>query len=114
TIHRDTGPEHAGIVFTKGAPDVLLARCEFEVFGEGRRPLTATRRDEILKVNEALAGEAMRTLGVAARWLEEDALAEHAARPDERVDRGPACAGRIGMIHPPRPAATHAVPRASS
>ena len=25
TIHRDTDQEHAGIVFTKGAPDVLLA-----------------------------------------------------------------------------------------
>jgi Ca2+-transporting ATPase len=114
TIHRDTGPEHAGIVFTKGAPDVLLARCEFEVFGEGRRPLTATRRDEILKVNEALAGEAMRTLGVAARWLEEDALAEHAARPDERVEQGLVFAGLIGMIDPPRPEARDAVARARS
>jgi Ca2+-transporting ATPase len=114
TIHRDTGPEHAGIVFTKGAPDVLLARCEFEVFGEGRRPLTATRRNEILKVNEALAGEAMRTLGVAARWLEEDALAEHTARPDERVEQGLVFAGLIGMIDPPRLEARDAVARAKS
>jgi P-type Ca2+ transporter type 2C len=112
TIHRDTGQEHAGIVFTKGAPDVLLARCEFEVFGEGRRPLTTTRRDEILRVNESLAGEAMRTLGVAARWLEEDALAEHAARPDERVEQGLVFAGLIGMIDPPRPEAKDAVARA--
>ncbi len=37
TIHRDTRQEHAGIVFTKGAPDVLLARCAFEVVGDGRR-----------------------------------------------------------------------------
>ncbi len=62
TIHRDIAQEHAGIVFTKGAPDVLLARCAFEVFGDGRRPLTATRRSEILQINEALAGEALRTL----------------------------------------------------
>ena len=112
TIHRDTGQEHAGIVFTKGAPDVLLARCAFEVFGDGRRPLTETRRDEILRVNESLAGEALRTLGVAARWLEEDALAEHTARPDERVEQGLVFAGLIGMIDPPRAEAKDAVARA--
>ena len=27
TIHRDTEQQDRGIVFTKGAPDVLLARC---------------------------------------------------------------------------------------
>jgi Ca2+-transporting ATPase len=112
TIHRGVGQEHAGIVFTKGAPDVLLARCAYEVFGDGRRPLTETRRSEILQINEALAGEALRTLGVAARWLEENALAEHTARPDERVERGLVFAGLIGMIDPPRPEARDAVARA--
>jgi len=112
TIHRDTGQEHAGIVFTKGAPDVLLARCEFEVLGDGRRALTSTRREEILQVNESLAAEAMRTLGVAGRWLEEDALAEHVERPDERVEQGLVFAGLIGMIDPPRAEAKDAVARA--
>ena len=65
TIHRDMEQQPRGIVFTKGAPDVLLTRCSFEVVGEDRRPLTPARREEILQVNEALAGEALRTLGVA-------------------------------------------------
>jgi len=112
TIHRDAGKEHAGIVFTKGAPDVLLARCAFEVVGDGRRALTEARRREILEANEALAGQALRTLGVAARWLEEDALAEHAAHPDARVEQGLVFAGLIGMIDPPRPEAKEAVARA--
>jgi Ca2+-transporting ATPase len=112
TIHRDTEREHAGIVFTKGAPDVLLARCAFEVFGDGRRPLTPERRTEILNVNEALAGEALRTLGVAGRWLEEDVLADYAARPDQRVEQSLVFAGLIGMIDPPRPEAKDAVARA--
>jgi len=112
TIHRDTRQEHAGIVFTKGAPDVLLGRCAFEVIGDGRRPLTAERREEILRTNETLAGEALRTLGVAARWLEEDALAEHTANPDERVEQRLVFAGLIGMIDPPRPEAKDAVARA--
>jgi len=112
TIHRDTSPEHAGIVFTKGAPDVLLPRCAFEVLGEGRRPLTAARRAEILEINEGLAAEALRTLGVAGRWLEEDALAEYVAHPDEHIEKGLVFAGLIGMIDPPRPEAKDAVERA--
>jgi P-type Ca2+ transporter type 2C len=114
TIHRDTDQEHAGIVFTKGAPDVLLARCAFEVVGDGRRPLTPGRRAEILQVNEVLAGEALRTLGVAARWMEEAALVEHAARPDDSVEQGLVFAGLIGMIDPPRPEAKEAVARAKN
>src|SRR5688572_16579558 len=114
TIHRDTEQEHAGIVFTKGAPDILLARCAFELLGEERRPLTDTRREEILQTNEALAGDALRTLGVAARWLEEAALAKHAAHPDEQVEQGLVFAGLIGMIDPPRTEATAAVARARS
>ena len=112
TLHRDATNEHAGIVFTKGAPDVLLARCAFEVVGEARQPLSDARRDEILRTNEELAGQALRTLGVAARWLDEDALAEHVAHPDERVEQGLVFAGLIGMIDPPRPEAKEAVQRA--
>jgi P-type Ca2+ transporter type 2C len=112
TIHRDTAKEHAGIVFTKGAPDVLLTRCAFELVGDGRRALTSGRREEILQTNEELAGDALRTLGVAALWLEEDALAKHTEHPDERVEQGLVFAGLIGMIDPPRPEATAAVARA--
>ena len=114
TIHRDTGREHAGIVFTKGAPDVLLGRCTFEVFGDGRRALTPARRAEILEANDVLAGEALRTLGVAARWLERDALDAHAARPDARVEHDLVFAGLIGMIDPPRPEVKEAVARAKA
>jgi Ca2+-transporting ATPase len=113
TIHRDTEKSHRGIVFTKGAADVLLTRCSFEVTGDTRRPLTPERRAEILQVNDELAGEALRTLGVAGRWLPEGMLApEEAANPDERVERDLVFAGLIGMIDPPRPEARDAVARA--
>ena len=84
---------------------MLLTRCTEEVLGESRRPLTDDRRAEILQVNEELAGEALRTLAVARRWLSADALAEHAAHPDARVERNLVFAGLIGMIDPPRPEA---------
>ena len=112
TIHRDMEQQPRGIVFTKGAPDVLLTRCRFEVVGENRRPLTPSRRAEILQLNEALAGEALRTLGVACLWLPADVLADYAAHPDERVEHDLVFAGLIGMIDPPRNEAKDAVARA--
>jgi Ca2+-transporting ATPase len=112
TLHQDAEQRERGIVFTKGAPDVLLSRCAFELVGDERRPLTPERRAEILEANEALAGQALRTLGVAARWLTREALAEHAARPDERVEQGLVFAGLIGMIDPPRREARDAIARA--
>ena len=114
TIHRDTEQQERGILFTKGAPDVLLTRCSFEVVGDDRRPLTSSRRAEILQVNEALAGEALRTLGVAGLWLPANVVAEYAARPDERIEHDLVFAGLIGMIDPPRPEAKDAVARAKA
>jgi Ca2+-transporting ATPase len=113
TVHQDAEQPDHGIVFTKGAPDVLLARCNREMVGGERRPLTAARRDEILQTNEALAGQALRTLGVAGRWLTSDTFAEHQAHPDERLERDLVFAGLIGMIDPPRPEAKDAVARAT-
>jgi len=112
TLHRDAQRADRGIVFTKGAPDVLLGRCTKELVGDERRTLTPERRAQILALNEALAGEALRTLGVAGRWLTSEALVEHTARPDEGVETDLVFAGLIGMIDPPRPEAKDAVARA--
>ena len=64
TVHTDADKRERLLAFTKGAPDVLLACCSHELFGEEPRPLTDERRSDILKLNEELAGEALRTLGV--------------------------------------------------
>ena len=112
TLHRDSEQEARGVVFTKGAPDVLLPRCSFEVIGDGRRPLTPSRREEILRMNESLAGEALRTLGVAGLQVAADVLEEYAAAPDARVEQDLVFAGLIGMIDPPRKEAKDAVARA--
>ncbi|HEX9146885.1 MAG TPA: HAD-IC family P-type ATPase, partial [Candidatus Binatia bacterium] len=54
TIHTDAQRQERLLVFTKGAPDILLARCSQELVGEGIRSLTLERRSEILKRNEEL------------------------------------------------------------
>jgi P-type Ca2+ transporter type 2C len=110
TIHTDADKQKCLLVFTKGAPDVLLTRCSQELVGEVTRPLGDGRRGEILQVNEELAGEALRTLGVAYRELPKDAL--EAKEVDERVEQDLVFAGLIGMIDPPRGEAKTAVTRA--
>jgi Ca2+-transporting ATPase len=110
TVHADAEVPERVLVFTKGAPDVLLARCTEELVGEEARPLSAERRRNILATNDALAGEALRTLGVAYRPL--DASALHEVNVDENVERELVFAGLIGMIDPPRSEARTAVARA--
>ena len=96
-------------LFAKGAPDVLLARCSRELVGEEIRALTADRCAEILRRNENLAGEALRTLAVAFRLLPEAFAREPL---DERVEHDLVFLGLIGMIDPPRDEARDAVARA--
>ena len=114
TVHRDTEQSGRVIVFVKGAPDVLLTRCTREQVGEEIRPLTDERRAEILRINEALADEALRTLGVAVRALPADQAPGDDGSVDARVEQDLVFAGLIGMIDPPRPEAMDAVARARS
>jgi len=110
TIHTDAQKRERLLVFTKGAPDVLLPRCSRELVGEETNPLCEARRAEILRSCEELAGEALRTLGVAYRQLPGNAI--EAKDMDERIEQDLVFAGVIGMIDPPRREAREAVMRA--
>ena len=110
TVHADAERKDRVLVFTKGAPDVLLARCSHELVGETERPLDDARRAEILKVNEELAGRALRTLGTACRSLPREAF--DGKDVAESVEQDLVFAGIVGMIDPPRDEARDAVARA--
>ena len=112
TLHADREREGRVRVFTKGAPDVLLPRCSHELVGDGTRALDERRRAEIRAANEALAAQALRTLGVAFRSLPPDALAGRAA--DAALEHDLVFAGLVGMIDPPRAEAAQAVARAKA
>jgi len=112
TVHRDAEREQHMVVFTKGAPDVLLARCSRELIGDEPRPLTEARRAEIARANESLADQALRTLGVAIRRLADDAVVGDDGAIDESVEQDLVFAGLIGMIDPPRNEARDAVAKA--
>jgi Ca2+-transporting ATPase len=87
-----------------------LARCSHELHGEEARPLTPERRAAILACNDELAGEALRTLGVAFRSLPKGS--NDGGGFDEAVERDLVFLGLIGMIDPPRAEAKEAVARA--
>ncbi len=112
TIHTDAERQERLLVFTKGAPNVLLALCSHELVGHERRSLTDERRAELVEVNEELAGEALRTLGVAFRSLPADVL--EVDEVDEGIEQDLVFAGLIGMIDPPRAEAKDAVARAKA
>jgi P-type Ca2+ transporter type 2C len=109
TTHSDLDDPERILVFAKGAPDVLLARCAEERIGDATRVLTRTRRDEISRAIEGLGSAALRTLGVAYRTLARDALIGGAS---EDVEQALVFLGVIGMMDPPRPEARAAVAQA--
>ena len=110
TVLTDAERGEAFRVFTKGAPDVLLGRCSHELTGDTARVLTDGRRAEILKKTDELAGQALRTLGIACRTLPVDTT--ELGSVDESVEHDLVFAGLIGMIDPPREEAKEAVARA--
>jgi Ca2+-transporting ATPase len=112
TIHTDAERQERLLAFTKGAPDVLLARCSMELVGESARPLTAQRRAEIARTNEALAGAALRTLAVGFRSVPKAGTARD--QLDERIEHDLVFLALIGMIDPPREEAKAAVARAKA
>jgi len=100
TLHQDSA---GAILVTKGAPDVLLARCIRERVGDTERLLTADRRTEIGREIDGLAAEALRTLGLASRILPAGTAATQA------VEQDLTWLGVAGMMDPPRPEAAAAV-----
>jgi Ca2+-transporting ATPase len=110
TIHTDAERREWLLVFTKGAPDVLLTRCSEELEGRDRIRLTDERRNAIGRANEELAGRGLRTIGIAFRSVPANVF--EADEVDESVEQDLVFAGLIGMIDPPRDEAKEAVARA--
>jgi Ca2+-transporting ATPase len=109
TVHKDADKPERVAAFAKGAPDVLVPRCSHELVGNEARPLTDERREEIRATNETLAGEALRTLGVAFRSLSPETLD---AEINDAIETDLVFLGLVGMIDPPREEAKEAVARA--
>jgi magnesium-transporting ATPase (P-type) len=109
TLERDKEEGGRVAVVTKGAPDVLLARCSAERAAGELRSLSKERRREILATVDDLAGRAMRTLAVAYRPPPKD---DHHPPEDESVEHELVYLGIVGIIDPARPEARAAIDEA--
>ncbi|PYI54645.1 calcium-translocating P-type ATPase, SERCA-type [Paenibacillus flagellatus] len=92
--------QHQGgrLLYTKGAPDVVLEKCAY-VLWEGKViPFTPTLKQKVLAANEGMARSALRVLGLAYKEL----------KPTDREDTPHTLesqlvfVGLAGMIDPPR------------
>ena len=93
------------ISVTKGAPDVLLEKCNRCLEGAGQTFFDGRRKSEIRLKNGEMAANALRVVAVAFREWESEPLFFTA----EALEHDLTFAGMAGMIDPPRPEAKEAV-----
>jgi len=110
TVEADLEGELGVAVVTKGAPDVLLARCTAERAAGAVRPLTDERRREVSATVDRLADLALRTLAVAYRPLPDGGRSP----VDESLERELVYLGLVGIIDPPRPEARLSISEAAA
>ena len=96
--------------FTKGAPDVVLERCEKVLIDGKEVALDENLRKEILEKNSEFARSALRCLGYAYR--------KHSDMPSEitseSIEKDMVFVGLTGMIDPSRPEAKEAIKECKS
>ncbi len=101
-------------LLSKGAPDVLLDRCDTQLVGDEVHRLDEATRRRILGDVEALSAQAYRTLGVAFREAPGEPLPDGPDWADaEHVDAAAEAhltyVGTVAIIDPPRPEVAAAI-----
>ncbi|MFA6349298.1 MAG: calcium-transporting P-type ATPase, PMR1-type [Candidatus Omnitrophota bacterium] len=96
---------HQYIAFVKGAPDVMLDKCVHIEENNSPRHINAQDKENIIKINEQLAAQAMRVLAVAYRTI--DVLPEKLDA--DQIEKDLIFVGLLAMIDPPRPEAKLAI-----
>ena len=102
----------AHILFTKGAPDVLLAHCTRARRGEATVALDAALHTQVLADVATMADDALRTLAVARRTLAPDAQIPTDAMEAAALEQDMEYLGTVGIIDPPRKEAALAITQA--
>lgn len=96
TVHACT---EGFVQYTKGGPDVVLARCDYYYEDDQNKPMTDAKRQEIMEANKTMADKALRVLAVAKRdWKEKPV-----DNSPEFLEKELVFLGLTGMIDPVRP-----------
>ena len=102
TIHRT---ETGYVQYTKGAPDVIIQKCEYYLKDGKVVPMTDEYVREILDANKKMADKALRVLACAEREWEELPKEQGAEFLEQKL----CFVGLCGMIDPVRPEVLEAI-----
>jgi Ca2+-transporting ATPase len=91
------------VLFVKGAPDLILDRCQTVLLKGGKVLLTPLLRQEILRSNHDFAVQALRVLSMAYKDIESDKSI------DESMESDLTFIGLVAMMDPPRAEAKQAI-----
>ena len=103
TVHKT--PEGKLVAYVKGAPEMILERSTRILKDEKVKKLTVEDKEKILAINEQMAKDALRVLGVAYKNVPADAVEKF---DEEDYESDLVFLGLSGMIDPPRPEAKEA------
>jgi Ca2+-transporting ATPase len=87
------GNERSKKIYSKGASNVILDLCSFELLNGEIKKLTSERKKELLKISEKIESEALRVLGFAFRNINKN---------EKNPETGLIFLGFIGMQDIPR------------
>lgn len=87
------------LMFTKGSPELTLARCSQIYVGTGSVPLNDEQQRQILAENDRMASKGLRVLGFAYKPLTE--IPPEGS--DETSEQKLVWLGLVGMLDAPRP-----------
>ncbi len=94
---KDNNSEY--ILFSKGAPEVIIEKCTRMIRGGEIVDITGDDRNIINKNNSLLAERAMRNLAFAFKYMESLPEEKNIKKEEEEL----VYLGMVGMIDPPRP-----------
>ena len=102
TVHKTAD----GIVqYTKGAPDVIIGKCDYYLENGKPVPMTQEYVEQILAANKAMADKALRVLACAERVWDVEPSEYEADVLEQKL----CFAGLCGMIDPVRPEVKDAI-----
>lgn len=87
--------DESSVMYSKGAPEVILERCRFERVADRVVPLQDERRRVILQKNDDMAARALRVLALGYRE-------NPGAIDSPDIERDLTFSALVGMIDPPR------------
>jgi Ca2+-transporting ATPase len=96
TLHQTNGNLTA---YAKGAPEMILESCDWQLTADGVKPLDDVGRKQALAIAHEMAGEALRVLAISSK----------PGVTLKTSQTGMTFLGLAGMIDPPRPEAKNAI-----